>query len=140
MLGSKSDIFGTGAGEDVGPVIGVEEFSAELRGEILVVEIGSVLLLMVGPGAGFNGFGAAFFALGHCVPIPFGVSEFAGDHGRIGRDRIDTPVDEDAELGFVEPGRIGTLVDGFPSGLVTLGEQGGGEQESVHGYCHNKRI
>ena len=140
MLGSEGYVFGTRAGEDVGPMIGIEEFGAKLRGEILVVKVGSVSLLMVGPGARFNGFGAAFFAVGHRVPIPFGIGEFARNDWRVRRDGVDAPVDEDAEFGFVKPGRIGTLVDGIPSGLIGLGKQGGGEQKSMHRYCHNKRI
>jgi hypothetical protein len=68
------------------------------------------------------------------MPVPLGVAVF----GAPGWDRIDTPVNENTELGIGEPGRIGALVEGFPSGFIGLGKQGEGRQsgkeERIHGF------
>ena len=55
VLRRERDILGSGAGENVSPVIGIEELGAELRSEVLIGSVGAVPLLMIGPGAGLDG-------------------------------------------------------------------------------------
>ena len=118
VLGGQHDVLRARALEDVGPVIGVEQLGPELRREVLVVEVGAVLPLVVLPGALLDRVRVLALAVRERVPVPLGVGQLARDHRRVGGHGIDAPVDEDAELGVGEPGGRGPLVDRLPGGLV----------------------
>src|ERR1700733_6167019 len=102
-------------------MIGVKQFSAKLSCEILIRKVGAVSLLMVRPSAGFNSVGFwVVLALREGIPIPFGVSEFAGDDRRIGWHGIGAPMNENSELGLRKPGGCRPLVERIPGGLIGL--------------------
>ena len=125
MLGSQRDILRAGALEHVRPMIGIEQLGAKLRREVLIREVRAVFLLVISPRAGLYGRRLRIVAaVGHRIPVPLGISEFAGDHGRIRRHRIDAPVNEDAELCVAEPDRRGPLVKRIPVRLISLRMQG----------------
>ena len=93
VLRGRHDVLGAGAGEDVGPLVGVEQFGAKLRGEILVIEVLAVIGLVELPP------GVVGLLVMHLVPIPLGIFTYLAPR----RHRIDAPVDEDAELGVEKP-------------------------------------
>ena len=135
MLGSQHDIFGSRAHEDVRPMVRVEEFGTELRGEVLVGKIRAVSPLLVSPGAGLHGIGLGVVAaLSHLVPVPLGVGQLAGKDGGVGGDRVNAPMNEDAEFRLRKPLRRGALVYGIPVRFVSLSVQATqqqGEDEKV---------
>jgi hypothetical protein len=140
VLRCQHDVSRARAEEDVGPVVGVEQLRAELRGEIRIGEVGTVLPPVVLPRAGLDRVRAGALPARERVPVPLGVCELARDHGGVGGHGVHAPVDEDAEPRLGEPGRRGAAVDRLPGGLVGLraGEggpaEGGAEkQESHHG-------
>ena len=60
------------------------------------------------------------FAIRQRVPVPLGVSEFAGQYRSIGRNRVSPPMNENSKLGVTKPCRRGTLIDGVPGGFIAL--------------------
>ena len=125
VLGGQRDVPGARSLKHVGPVIGVEEFGPEHRGEVLVGEVRAVDALVKSPGTRLDGVGAALLPGRYCIPVPLRVRQFTRQHGRIGRHRVNAPVDEDAELGVREPGRRGPAVQRRPIGLIRLRKQRG---------------
>lgn len=87
-------VLGTGVPEQLHPGTRVEALGTEPRDEVVVGEGLSVGVAVVGVG------GVA--GVLHLVPVPLRV--LRADR-RPGRDRVDAPVDEDAELRLLEPVR-----------------------------------
>ena len=139
VLGRQDHVLRAGALENVRPVIGVEQLRAKPRGEVAVEEVGPVHLLVVGPRAGFDGACAVLLALRHGVPVPLRIGQLAGEHRCVGRHGVDTPVDEDPELGLGVPSRRRPAVDGLPRGLILLRRQRH-EPRGTAGECDGDRF
>src|SRR5690554_6890553 len=120
VLRREDDVAGAGTGEQVRPLVGVEQLGLELMGEILVLralpedtvvestELSVALRIRVGP----------------AVPVPLRILGIDADvvtRGAESRDRVHAPVDEDAELGVVVPGRKRACVERGPVSLVACG-------------------
>src|ERR1022692_2327963 len=117
VLRGQRHVLGAGALEDVGPMVRLVEFGAEHGGEIEVGEAGAVRAVVEFAGGGIR--------LLERVPIPLGVHRLAlGVDGGIRGHRVDTPVNEDAELGIDIPGRAGARIDRFPGGLIAILAEG----------------
>ena len=104
VLRGGHDVPRPGAGEDIGPLVGVEQFRTEFRGEVLVVERFAVVLLVELPP------NVVRLLVMHIVPVPLGILSGLAP----GRHRVHAPVDEDAEFGVAEPLRAGAFVERFP--------------------------
>ena len=135
VLRGEHDVFGTGTREDVCPMPGVEELGTELRREALIGKAGAESFLMKVPSAGFHAICLRVVAaLSHLVPVPLGVGQLAGNDGCVGGDRVDPPMNDDAEFCLGVPLRRGPLVHGIPGRLVGLRvqtTQQQGEQKKV---------
>ena len=114
MLRGQDHVAGARPHKDIGPLVRLEQFGGELRRKVLVLEVRTI-----GLGVELRR-GAALVLQG--IPIPFGVAPFRPPR----RHGINAPVDEDAKLGFVEPGWDGARIQRLPVGLVFLG---GGRKE-----------
>ncbi len=102
MLGYGNYVLCAGAGEEVDPFVGVEFFGAEHGDEVFVAELGERAvggdLMRVGGAAGDVDVAG--------VPL-------VGEGG----DGVDAPVEEDAELGVLEPGGSAVGGEGVPVGV-----------------------
>ncbi len=102
MLGYGNYVLCAGAGEEIDPFVGVEFFGAEHGDEVFVAEFGEWAvggdLVLVGGAAGDVDVAG--------VPL-------VGEGG----DGVDAPVDEDAELGVLEPGGSAVGGEGVPVGV-----------------------
>ncbi len=116
VLGGKDDVFGSGRAEDFRPGVGIPlfNFGVKGRGEIVVVVIRTIGLAMI-------------FLRGrpintHRVVIPLGIrivgdvilrSEIVigMDKRSPAGDRVETPVNEDAEFCVGVPGGEGMLIE-----------------------------
>ena len=110
VLGDRHDIARAGVDKEIEPGIGIEVLGAKHGDEVLVAEF---RLRAVGFNVVPEGGGAFHI---HVARIPL-VSEC--------RNRIDAPVDEDAELGVAKP--IGNAIGGerIPVGAKRTGAQTG---------------
>ena len=102
MLGNEVDVFGTRFFEQLRPFAGVKELGCEVADEVGVLKLFAVDAVVEAPRRMVGCFELPL--------IPFGILTAAG----VGGDGVETPVDEDAELGFSEPGGNGTGVEGLP--------------------------
>ena len=106
MLGHGDDILRSCLAEKLRPLVGIELLGLEHRDEVFVTELGvravslDVMLIL------------ARVLDVHVARIPFAAES---------RDRINTPVDEDAELAVAEPfGKVVMGRDAVPVGLEDL--------------------
>ena len=107
MLGYGDDVFCAGGFEEGGPFVGVVVGDGEEGDEVLVAElVGRAVVLGVPRHVGGV----------HVLDVPLVDA---------GGDGVEAPVDEDAELGGVEPrGGVMQIADGCPGGLVGAVEVG----------------
>ena len=134
VLAGDDDVLRSGLAEDAGPLCWIKEFRLEVRSKVLVLEIFAIDPVVEVPDLAAVAIGVV------PVLIPLGVGARVTEGGH----RVDTPVNEDAELGIVEP--IGCLVgierlpgrlvfipscrDGYSSGLRwSCGDMGQGEHQ-----------
>ncbi len=100
MLRDGNNVLGAGFLKERHPRLGIPLFRLEHRDEVLITELGrmspmlDVMLEEVGP------LPIDEFVQVHKPRVPFVLE---------GRDGIDAPVDEDAELGILEPRRYRVL-------------------------------
>ena len=97
---------------------------------------------MKGPGARIDGIRIRLSTFGDGVPIPLGVREIVGKHGRVRRHGIDAPMNEDAELCIGKPGGRRAFVERFPVRLVSFGcsERAGQEEQWQKSLQHVSSI
>src|SRR5438105_2537510 len=105
MLCDGNNVPCTGTGEKIEPRIGIETFCAEHRNEIFVAEF---ILRSVSGDVMLEG-GIAWDI--HVARVPF-VSER--------RNRIDSPVEKDSELGIAKPVGRAVGCERVPSGAVGM--------------------
>jgi hypothetical protein len=125
MLGSGDDIFGAGTMENIGPLVRVPKFDPEERGELFIIEILAVVLFVELPP------GIVGFLIGHALPVPFGILFGSAPTG----DRVDAPMDENAELGIGEPTWGRALIQRRPFGGISSGSSLGRQE---WGYAKGK--
>ena len=125
VLSHRDDVLRSGLLEQLGPGVRVPLLGGELGNEILVakgrlwaemlampLEIGIVLDV-------------------HAMRVPFSV---------VRGNRVNAPVNEDAELGIEIPLRHGVLSEGLPGGLVVPGTgRSGGCGVGLRGFCPESR-
>src|SRR5579863_3883280 len=101
MLGDGDDVLRTGFFKDPSPLGGIEVFGFEERDQILVTlnRIAAVARTEVAVGA--------LAGTVHVAGIPLVLG---------GRNRVDAPMNEDAELGILVPLRLFVLDQGGPIG------------------------
>lgn len=94
VLGGEDVVLRSGVPEQLDPGARIELLGCEPRDEVVVVEVLAVDIAVVGV--------RRVVRVLHLVPVPLGV--LLADR-RPGGHRVDTPVDEDPELGVLEPVR-----------------------------------
>ena len=110
MLRGQDHVASARPHEDIRPLIRLEQFGGESRGEVLILEILAVVLDVKLPRRAIRVLQG--------IPIPLSIAPL----GPPRRHGIDTPVDENAKLGFVKPGGDGARIQRFPVGFVFLGD------------------
>src|SRR5208283_6232849 len=100
-------------------MVRVEQLRAEFGDKIRIRKIRAIDFAVEVPTAGFDRI-LGGFSFGDSVPIPFRVSQIAGDNGSIGWYGIKAPMDDDAKFGIWKPLRRGALVKRIPGWLVIL--------------------
>ncbi|TKW49467.1 hypothetical protein CTA1_456 [Colletotrichum tanaceti] len=110
VLGRDDEVLGAGVGEQVDPRLGVEPRGVEVREGVVVRPVGAVGREPVAVKVG----AVALRVVGRVPPVPLGVA-LVGRRVAPARDGVGAPVDEDAELGVVEP--PGALVPGEAAGV-----------------------
>jgi hypothetical protein len=110
VLGDQVDIFGAGLLEELRPFLRVEELRLEIPDEFLVLKMLPIDPVM-------EGFGGRVGIPVH-IPVPLGEDTLP----REGRDGIDAPMDEDAELRIGEPLGDRTGIQGLPILFIMHGD------------------
>ena len=124
VVGRHHDVFRSRFGKQVGPIVGIEKFTAHHRPESMVIEIGAVVLYVE--------VVERSFSAPHVVPIPFGILAL----GRVGRHAVRSPANHHAEAGRIEPFGDWPLIERFPIRLILLAQgRRGGEKQSQY-QCH----
>ena len=119
MLRHGHHVARAGLGEQLRPGLGIELLRLEHRDELLVAEL---LLGAVGRDVVLIGLGALDV---HVAGIPFVVE---GGHA------VHAPVNEDAQLQFVEPLRLGEFRQGLPA--VAVGALGDDALDLFQVFLH----
>ena len=104
VFGCQHNIARASLLEEVGPLVGIKMFRAELRGE---VGIGDPVAVYAGVK-----ISEVYVVLPKPLVVPFRIFRVDTLHvrGRIGGDRVNAPVNHDAEFGVPPPLRGRTLV------------------------------